>query len=150
MININPQRAVLFNSGNVRLGEVSVPVECLLIEFGGGYFVRTETPALTSQAGICGVAFEQSDCWVLGNLDDFSPRPGVKADKIVEHNDAAIRVALGCFEAAEIEGLSQAIAESSDERLKDLLNRRVMHALTALQTTGLLPDVGTEEKVAAR
>ena len=34
----------------------------------------------------------------------------------------------GCFQAAEIEGLHEALAETADERLKDLVERRLMYA----------------------
>lgn len=47
--------------------------------------------------------------------------------------DEALREIIGCFDAAEAEGLSQALAETTDERLKDLIERRVMHALYAAQ-----------------
>lgn len=59
------------------------------------------------------------------------------ADRIaaLEQQNAAQRKALeevrGCFEAAEIEGLSQALLETSDERLKDLIMRRLMYANVA-------------------
>jgi hypothetical protein len=52
-----------------------------------------------------------------------APRP-VLTDALAE--------AIGCFEAAEVEGLSQVLAESTDERLKDLVTRRLMHALPAI------------------
>lgn len=45
----------------------------------------------------------------------------------------ALKEVVGCFEAAEAEGLAQALAETTDERLKDLIERRVMHALYAAQ-----------------
>lgn len=38
---------------------------------------------------------------------------------------------IGCFRAAEIEGLSEALAETTDFRLKDLVERRLMYALHA-------------------
>lgn len=62
---------------------------------------------------------------------------------------AAIRTALGCFAAAEIEGLSDAVNATTDERLRDLLLRRVMHAQTVLQATGLDPDHGEAVTVIA-
>ena len=40
---------------------------------------------------------------------------------------------IGCFRAAEIEGLQEALAETTDERLKDLVERRLMHALYAAE-----------------
>lgn len=50
----------------------------------------------------------------------------------------AMRVALeevaGCFEAAYVEGLADALAETADERLKDLVQRRLMYANTAAIT----------------
>jgi hypothetical protein len=39
----------------------------------------------------------------------------------------------GCFEAAYIEGLSDVMAESHDERLLDLLRRRILYTRTAVQ-----------------
>jgi hypothetical protein len=38
---------------------------------------------------------------------------------------------IGCFRAAEAEGLAQVLSETTDERLKDLVERRLMHALYA-------------------
>lgn len=40
---------------------------------------------------------------------------------------------LECFHAAEAEGLSTALAETTDTRLKDLVERRLMHALYAVE-----------------
>jgi hypothetical protein len=54
----------------------------------------------------------------------------------------AVKTARGCFAAAEIEGLSEAIAETTDERLRDLLQRRVMCADETLAATGLEPVFG--------
>lgn len=53
---------------------------------------------------------------------------------------AAIQTARGCFAAAEYEGLSQVLAETADERLRDLLVRRVLRADEALAETGLEPS----------
>ena len=38
---------------------------------------------------------------------------------------------IGCFAAAEAEGLTEALAITTDLRLKDLVERRLMHALYA-------------------
>lgn len=46
--------------------------------------------------------------------------------------DAAQEV-VGCFHAAECEGLQAALAGTADEHLKDLVERRLMHALYAAQ-----------------
>jgi len=42
---------------------------------------------------------------------------------------------IGCFHAAEIEGLTEALANTTDERLKDLVERRLIYALFAAQET---------------
>ncbi len=42
---------------------------------------------------------------------------------------------IGCFEAAEVEGLTAALANTTDEHLKDLIERRLMYALYAAQET---------------
>lgn len=76
-----------------------------------------------------------------------TPQEQAPADKDAEHQktiarlfeqeeracraeDALIEV-IGCFDAANAEGLQDAIAETNDERLKDLLTRRVLHAYYA-------------------
>lgn len=41
-------------------------------------------------------------------------------------------VVIGCFEAAMGEGLMEALAETTDMRLKDLVERRLMYALYAM------------------
>lgn len=38
-----------------------------------------------------------------------------------------------CFSAASVEGLEEALAETTDEHLKDLVERRLMYALYAAQ-----------------
>lgn len=43
----------------------------------------------------------------------------------------AVQEVIGCFQAAEIEGLSKALAETPDYHLKDLVERRLMYALYA-------------------
>lgn len=50
----------------------------------------------------------------------------------------AIQEVIGCFTAAEIEGLTSVLQETSDERLKDLVERRLMYALKAAQ--GVIND----------
>jgi hypothetical protein len=42
---------------------------------------------------------------------------------------------IGCFHAAEVEGLTAALANTTDEHLKDLIERRLMYALYAAQET---------------
>ena len=39
----------------------------------------------------------------------------------------------GCFHAADIEGLYESLAETTDERLKDLIERRLMYAYYFVQ-----------------
>lgn len=40
---------------------------------------------------------------------------------------------IGCFEAAECEGLRQVLEATTDEQLKDLVERRLIHAFYAAQ-----------------
>jgi len=47
--------------------------------------------------------------------------------------DQTIAEIIGCFETAESEGLSEALADTQDARLKDLVERRLMHAMYAAQ-----------------
>lgn len=44
-----------------------------------------------------------------------------------------LKHARGCFDAAEAEGLSQVLAETGDERLKDLVERRLLHAVSHIE-----------------
>jgi hypothetical protein len=83
-----------------------------------------------------------SDC---GCSSDYQPLLNRVAARIMgyidtppaaqpEQQDLADEV-IGCFEAAEIEGLTAALANTTDEHLKDLVERRLMHALYAAQAT---------------
>lgn len=46
----------------------------------------------------------------------------------------------GCFRAAEVEGLAIVLAETTDLRLKDLVERRLMHALYAANDAAVAPS----------
>lgn len=72
-------------------------------------------------------------------IQKAAKHPGILTAGPKEMADA-ICEALGCFGAAVFEGLEQALLETDDERLKDLIERRVMYALQALQATGLQPS----------
>ena len=50
---------------------------------------------------------------------------------VAEHQMGVVREVRGCFEAAEVEGLQTALAETTDSRLKDLVERRLMYAYSA-------------------
>jgi hypothetical protein len=81
-------------------------------------------------------------CVALGRvkpLDNAVVIPAIFAARAIK---SAIAKARGCFAAAEAEGLSVAIAETADERLRDLLTRRVLHADMALAEIGIEPEVG--------
>ena len=52
--------------------------------------------------------------------------------------------AAGCFDAAYAEGLAEALAETNDERLKDLVERRLLHAYYAAQHASP-PEAATAE-----
>lgn len=49
---------------------------------------------------------------------------------------------IGCFDAAAGEGLAEALAETPDERLKDLVERRLMHAQYAAARALAQPQPG--------
>jgi Ni,Fe-hydrogenase I small subunit len=51
----------------------------------------------------------------------------------VQESVALADEVIGCFHAAECEGLTEALANTTDEHLKDLVERRLMHALYAAQ-----------------
>ena len=54
-------------------------------------------------------------------------------DDLMQELVSAVREVIGCFDAAFAEGLQEALAETTDERLKDLVERRLMYALYAAQ-----------------
>ena len=55
------------------------------------------------------------------------------AQKPVQKSVALADEVIGCFDAAICEGLQEALVETTDERLKDLVERRLMYALYAAQ-----------------
>jgi len=58
----------------------------------------------------------------------------IAADEVLlEEAREACSEAEACFKAAYIEGLEQVLAETTDERLKDLFQRRIVYALEAVQ-----------------
>lgn len=65
-------------------------------------------------------------------LHFFDQRPAVQ-----EVANPLAQEVIGCFDAAECEGLSQVLSETSDDRLKDLVERRLMYALHAAQQATL-------------
>lgn len=65
-------------------------------------------------------------------------------DKTQPVASSALGEVIGCFEAALVEGLQEALASTEDERLKDLVERRLMHALYAAQNAA--PQSPAEQK----
>jgi len=59
-------------------------------------------------------------------------KPDRIADLLEEAADGLDYIS-GCFRAAEIEGLHVALAETTDEKLKDLVQRRLMYAYYFIQ-----------------
>lgn len=66
-------RAILFDSVNARLGEVTMPENCRLISFKGSYFVRTDQQAELNEGGLWQV-FDSSEIHVLETIGDYDPR----------------------------------------------------------------------------
>lgn len=60
-----------------------------------------------------------------------APQPTAQAPNANERT--ALDEVIGCFHMAELEGLTEALAETTDERLKDLVERRLMYALYAAE-----------------
>lgn len=60
-------------------------------------------------------------------------------DKAQPVASSALGEVIGCFEAALVEGLQEALASTEDERLKDLVERRLMYALYAAQNAAPQP-----------
>lgn len=56
-----------------------------------------------------------------------------KARGEVETMTIAMKYACECFDAAEFEGLSTVLQESPDERLKDLVSRRIQYGIEAIK-----------------
>lgn len=77
--------AVLFNSGNVRLGMITVGHDCRVIKFGGGIFARAETVSPLAN-GVEGVVFEQCLIDVREKLEIYAPRPAVEEDRVHPRN----------------------------------------------------------------
>lgn len=71
-------RAVLFNTTNLRLGEVDVPDDTMVIEFGGGVFALSPNPCVLDR-GRVGMAFDQTVIQVVRDLTLFEPRRRAEA-----------------------------------------------------------------------
>lgn len=85
--------AVLFNGADVRLGEVRMPEDCMLIGFGGELFVRMDDAAvLDDRPGELGVVFVAAERYVLEGLDKYNPRRGPHAEPQRSEGSAAAAV----------------------------------------------------------
>ena len=70
------------------------------------------------------------------------------AENPVQTATNAFNVIIGCFEAAEVEGLREILANTQDERLKDLVERRLMYAYyTAQETLEKFQHSGSDEQL---
>ncbi len=65
---------------------------------------------------------------MLWNRGEQTTSPALPAVAKGEPVANLLQDVLGCLRAAEIEGLQEALAETTDERLKDLVERRLMYA----------------------
>jgi hypothetical protein len=72
--------------------------------------------------------------WSVSRLDEVlaNGRQALAAPTVQEAAALAEEV-IGCFHAAEIVGLTAALCNTDDHHLKDLVERRLMHALYAAQ-----------------
>lgn len=67
-----------------------------------------------------------------GDLVDFDDHQKAMQEQKAKRAKLKAEVK-GCFDAAVAEGLLEALAETTDERLKDLIERRVLHAYYAVE-----------------
>lgn len=98
----------------------------------------TEDP-MVHRCANCGAVFQGAGC---PQCRLAAPAPQPFGDAYVQAH-AAITEVIGCFEAAYAEGLRQALAETNDERLKDLVQRRLLPALEAVQASASESSAGT-------
>lgn len=66
----------------------------------------------------------------VGGSRAIAPRAARAAElikRIEAEHDNELGELIGCFDAALSEGLQEALAETTDLRLKDLVERRLMH-----------------------
>jgi|GEM_PF-3310547 len=66
---------------------------------------------------------------LLDIINATSPTVAAPSDALLK----AIIEVVGCFEAAQAEGLEEALVDTTDDRLRDLVERRLMYALHAAQ-----------------
>ena len=85
------------------------------------------------------VGAHKSDDYITIKADDpmhgilmsgarFGPYDVAILQAVISKKASTIEHVEGCFNAAIIEGLEQVLAESTDSRLKDLVERRLMYA----------------------
>jgi hypothetical protein len=119
-------------------------------KMGGEGDIHTCTPPAAPKAALDRIKealpeFRQQDDYLLAHGASLLSE---QSHEII-HVDTALRIAgatppaaaqpdladevIGCFNAAEIEGLTAALANTTDEHLKDLVERRLMYALYAAQ-----------------
>lgn len=72
-------------------------------------------------------------CCIAGSNEDRAIVDRALQALAEQEQVALAQQVMGCFHAAEIEGLTAALANTTDEHLKDLVERRLMHALYAAQ-----------------
>ena len=80
-----------------------------------------------------GASEDHEDCIQFFKGSGFSEKTAKALVKAIalHHFLETLDEVKSCFGAAEFEGLSAALAETTDTRLKDLVERRLMHALYA-------------------
>jgi len=61
-------KGVLFNKDNRKLGTLGVPEDCAIVQYGGSYFVQTDTLVVMSD-GAKGYAYDQTNIYCPKELD---------------------------------------------------------------------------------
>ena len=97
---------------------------------------------MARQAGIrdctCSGEFGCLEAFVKLVRDDALAQPEQEPVGLAHH-------IIGCFSAATAEGLTEALANTTDKHLADLVNRRLMYALYAAQEATTPPQPAQQE-----
>lgn len=87
----------------------------------------------------CGFRYGPGETTPVSMADALKAHVNICPEHPMSKYRSAIERARGCFSAAVVEGLYTVLAETGDERLRDLIERRIMYADATLAETGLEP-----------
>ena len=94
--------------------------------FGQGLIRDPGKPSEETQASL-------DIAWKHELVRHGGPLPATAKDALIATLHAALVEIDGCFEAAYLEGLAECLADSKEERLSDIINRRILLARPLIQ-----------------